>query len=219
MLYALNKMTGMTIVASDGEVGKIEDIYFDDHSWITRYLVVDTGGSTSGYKVLLAFASIGAINWETHRVRIDLSRQSVRDSPTADSDKPISGVPAPERNGVLRDPHLRSATGMTGYHVMATDEPIGHGQSFLLDDDTLAIRYLAVDTQNWRPGKHVVIPPQWIKGVDWVERIVNMDVRENTVKSAPEYDPALNFSRTQEATLYAHYLRPSYWASDRRDAH
>ena len=91
-------------------------------------------------------------------------------------------------------------------------------QSFLLDDDNLAIRYLAVDTQNWRPGKHVVIPPQWIKGVDWVERIVNMDVRENTVKSAPEYDPALNFSRTQEATLYAHYLRPSYWASDRRDA-
>jgi sporulation protein YlmC with PRC-barrel domain len=218
MLYPLNKMTGMTIVASDGEVGRIQDIYFDDHSWMTRYLVTDTGDSTGVHKVLIAFASIGAINWETHRVRVDLTRESVRNGPTTDRDEPISGVPAPERRGVLQDPHLRRATQMTGYQVMATDEAIGHVQSFLLDDDTLAIRYLVVDTQNWRPGKHVVIPPQWIKNVDWVDRIVNMDVRQDTVKSAPEYDPALNFSRTQETTLYAHYLRPDDWASDRHDA-
>ena len=28
--------------ATDGEIGNIEDFYFDDEAWTIRYLVVDT---------------------------------------------------------------------------------------------------------------------------------------------------------------------------------
>jgi sporulation protein YlmC with PRC-barrel domain len=44
MLYRMEKLIGMSIAASDGEVGRVKDVYFDDHQWAARYLVVQTGG-------------------------------------------------------------------------------------------------------------------------------------------------------------------------------
>jgi hypothetical protein len=43
-----------TIVATDGEIGKVEDFYFDDRSWTMRYLVADTGNWLLGRKVLIS---------------------------------------------------------------------------------------------------------------------------------------------------------------------
>ena len=36
-------LKGNTIVATDGDIGKVDDFYFDDKSWTIRYLVADTG--------------------------------------------------------------------------------------------------------------------------------------------------------------------------------
>jgi len=47
-----------------------------------------------------------------------------------------------------------------------------------------ASRYVVVDTRNWLPGRHVVIPPQWIKDVDWNERVVNVDVTQLSKRCA-----------------------------------
>jgi hypothetical protein len=106
---------------------------------------------------------------------------------------------------------LRSVRHMTGYHLQASDDSMGHVEDFLLDDKSWAIRYLVVDTRNWLPGRHIVIPPQWIKGVDWVDRVVNVDVTRDNVQAAPEYHSADYFSRVQETNLYKHYQRPGYW--------
>jgi hypothetical protein len=84
-------------------------------------------------------------------------------------------------------------------------------EDFLLDEVSWAIRYLIVDTRNWLPGKHVVIPPDWITEVDWSENVVNVDVTRDTVQAAPEYHAGMKFSRAQETHLYRHYRRPSYW--------
>jgi hypothetical protein len=100
---------------------------------------------------------------------------------------------------------------VSGYRLQATDEAMGHLQDFLFDEESWAIRYIVVDTRNWWPGKQVVIPPQWVKRLDWPEKIVSVDVARDTVRAAPEYDPALEFSREQEQRLYQHYQRPGYW--------
>jgi hypothetical protein len=63
------------------------------------------------------------------------------------------------------DSHLRSTLEMTGYHIEASDGEIGHVKDFIVDDETWAIRYLEVDTQNWWPGKSVLMSPQWINRV------------------------------------------------------
>jgi sporulation protein YlmC with PRC-barrel domain len=246
----MEELIGMPIGASDGEIGKIKDIYFDDHRWVVRYLVVETGGWFEDRKVLVSPFAVTGIDWDLRTVQVNLTRQQVRQSPSFDTDKPVSrqheiefygyygypyywggpllwGVslyplmpagPIPHVNQAQpghaeapADWRLRSASEVTGYRIKATDDLIGHLENFLIDGESWAIRYLIVDTRNWWPGKHVVIPPQWIKRLDWEENCVHVDVTRNTVQHAPEYEPALEFSRANEASLYQYYQRPVYW--------
>lgn len=41
-------LKGLVIRATDGELGKVEELYFDDESWAIRYLTVETGGWLPG---------------------------------------------------------------------------------------------------------------------------------------------------------------------------
>lgn len=100
-----------------------------------------------------------------------------------------NSAPSEPHDASPADPHLRSCKELIGYHLEATDDAMGHLEGFLLDDVTWAIRYLVVDTRNWWPDKHVVIPPRWILEVDWSRRVVRMNVERQTLRNAPEYTP------------------------------
>ena len=63
------------------------------------------------------------------------------------------------RAGRAWDYHLRSTKDVTGHHIQASDGEVGHVQDFIIDDKNWAIRYLIVDTQNWWPGRKVLISP------------------------------------------------------------
>ena len=43
MLRSFAHLRGFAIHASDGEIGSLRDVYFDDQSTLIRYFVVDTG--------------------------------------------------------------------------------------------------------------------------------------------------------------------------------
>ena len=43
MLWQAKDLKNYKLAARNGEIGKSKDIYFDDHSWTVRYLIVDTG--------------------------------------------------------------------------------------------------------------------------------------------------------------------------------
>ncbi len=43
MLRKASAIDGYAIAASDGWIGTVNDILFDDASWLVRWLVVDTG--------------------------------------------------------------------------------------------------------------------------------------------------------------------------------
>ncbi len=115
------------------------------------------------------------------------------------------------------DPHLRSCKAVTGYHIHAKDGDIGHVAGFLVDDETWAIRYLVIDTSNWWVGHKVLIAPAWIKRVQWSDKTVDVDLSRESIKSAPLYDPALDWPRAQELDLYRHHGRSGYWADARAD--
>jgi hypothetical protein len=69
---------------------------------------------------------------------------------------------------------------------------------------------MVVDTQNWWPGKKVLVAPRWIDRVSWSDSKVYVDLSRETIKNGPEYHPeALN--RKYEETLYDYYKRPKYW--------
>ncbi len=90
MLWHTSVINGYSIEASDGEIGTVCDILFDDASWSVRWLVVDTGTWLSGRKVLLPTSALGTIVAKEQRFSVKLTKQQVKDSPEIDTDRPVS---------------------------------------------------------------------------------------------------------------------------------
>ncbi len=90
MLTRAQQLIGYKIAATDGEFGKVSDIYFDDHSWTVRYFIVDTGGWISGRLVLVSPESIVAPDDEAHTMRVSLTKQQIEAAPSVDTEKPVS---------------------------------------------------------------------------------------------------------------------------------
>jgi hypothetical protein len=86
-------------------------------------------------------------------------------------------------------------------------------EDFIFYDATWTIRYMVVDTGNWLPGKKVLVPPRWIERVSWAESVVEVDLKRETIKNAPEWDPDTPITREYEERLYGYYGRPTYWAA------
>ncbi|MEP7251747.1 MAG: PRC-barrel domain-containing protein [Ginsengibacter sp.] len=86
----INNLSGFTIGATDGEIGKVEEFYFDDTTWTIRYMIVKTGGWLTGREVLISPVAILAPDWESKIIPVNLTRKQVEDSPDIDTDKPIS---------------------------------------------------------------------------------------------------------------------------------
>jgi hypothetical protein len=117
------------------------------------------------------------------------------------------------------DIHLRSTSAVTGYHVSAADGEIGHVRDFIVDDETWAIRYLEVDTQNWWPGKKVLVSPQWINRVSWADSKVYVDLTRETIQNGPEWVESIPVTREYEHRLYDYYARSPYWAPTAHELH
>jgi sporulation protein YlmC with PRC-barrel domain len=90
MLYNASALAGYALHATDGEIGSVEDFYFDDKAWIIRYLVADTGKWLPGRKVLLSPLSLGAVHLDGKKLDVKLTKDQVENSPDIDTHKPIS---------------------------------------------------------------------------------------------------------------------------------
>lgn len=90
MLHSIKELNGFSLVATDGELGKVEDVFFDDEKWTIRHLVVDTGGWLGGRRVLISPISIGSLDWDDDSIHVDLTMQQVKDSPEVDTTSPLS---------------------------------------------------------------------------------------------------------------------------------
>ena len=113
------------------------------------------------------------------------------------------------------DAHLRSSRHVTGYHIQALDEEIGHVDDFIFDDDRWLICYLVVDTGKIFPGRKVLVSPKWATAINWGQRRVFVDMTKNDVRSSPPFDPTQPVNREYETRLYDYYGRPLQWQSGR----
>ena len=59
MQKSVKDLKGYAIGATDGDIGKLDDFYFDDEAWTIRYLVADTGNWLLGRKVLISPIALG----------------------------------------------------------------------------------------------------------------------------------------------------------------
>ncbi len=120
-------------------------------------------------------------------------------------------APAEDTQQPEPTPYLRSAREVMGYHVHARDGEIGHLESFLVNPQDWYLRYAIIDTRNWLPGRKVLVSPVWIEEIRWAEQTVYVELKKETIKNSPEYDPTQPVERGYEERLYRHYGRRGYW--------
>ena len=90
MLIEAKKLQSLTIHALDGEVGRVDELLFDDEFWTVRYLIIDTGNWLVNRKVLIAPQSLGEIDWVHLTLSVNLTRAQIENSPGVEMDQPVS---------------------------------------------------------------------------------------------------------------------------------
>jgi uncharacterized protein YrrD len=171
MLHLAHKIAGAIVSGTDGEIGTLEDFYFDEPGWTVRYLLVDTGTWFKGKRVLVSPRWVQS-DWGRGGVHVNLSRDEVWNS--ADGDESRS-----------TDAHLDSVKETTGYHIHARNGEIGHIDDFLIGHDNWRIKYLLVDTSNWLGGRSVIVSSDALERMDKTDKSLYVAADRDTIAHAP----------------------------------
>ena len=174
MLHLAQKIAGVTVSGTDGEIGTLEDFYFEEAGWNVRYLLVDTGSWFDGKRVLLSPSTVQG-DWGLTGVHVNLSRDDVRNSPAL----------ADEATPDIADERLDSVKTTSGYHIRARNGEIGHVDDFLIGQDSWRIRYLLVDTSNWIGGRSVIVSSEAVERVNKADSEIYVDADRDAIKNAP----------------------------------
>jgi hypothetical protein len=245
MLRSMRQTLGYPIQATDGEIGKTVDYYFEDDTWRIRYLVARAGSWLSGREVLISPLAVGTPDWLAGAIPVNLTMKQVRESPSIDTDQPVSRrhearlaeyynwLPYWEMPGVMMPvpagsaaiagedaadidkSHLRSLKDVIGYRLQATDGEIGGVSDFLAQTDIWAIRYLVADLSRWRAGQKVLVSPAWTTAIEWAQKRFCLDLSVDQIRGSQPFDPAAGVNREYEVRLYDYYGRPKYWETKR----
>lgn len=90
MLTEISKLIGCKIDATDGQIGTVSDVLFDDASWTVRWIVVDTGTWLASRMILLPPSVLGHPDTEDRSFPVRLTRAEVKASPDVDIHRPVS---------------------------------------------------------------------------------------------------------------------------------
>lgn len=182
---------------SDGILGHVDELYFDDRSWTVRYLVVDVGHWLKNRKVLISPVALRGLDWQSGRIRIEATREQIEKSPDAGTDLPVAraleleihrhygwGMMWPEAfigsrdepasgAGRTYDPHLRSTKILSGATLVDGDsESFGTIGDFVVDPETWRIEFVAAEGNKVRT---VLIAPNAIHDIDVSRREIHVD--------------------------------------------
>ena len=90
MLLSGSSLIGLAIKASDGRMGTVSDVLFDDATWQVRWIVVHTGSWPSGRTALIHPSVFERVDSEKHEFLVRLTRAEVAASPDILLDEPVS---------------------------------------------------------------------------------------------------------------------------------
>lgn len=121
MLRSVKQLMGGKLNTSDGHVGRVKDVYFDDRSFVIRYLVADTGSWLTGRQVLISPHAVGTLNETGPILPVRLTRKQIEDSPSVDLHKPVSRQYEEEYHRYYGWPYYWQGAalwGMSGFPVL-----------------------------------------------------------------------------------------------------
>ena len=90
MLRRVSSLKGYSLQAIDGRLGAVSDLLFDDVTWKTRWIVVDTGGWLTGRTVLIHLSTIGQPDDLHKLLPVNLTMARIQASPSILDHQPVS---------------------------------------------------------------------------------------------------------------------------------
>ena len=183
MLYNMKSLIDNKIQAIDGEIGKLDDFYFDDRSGGIRYMVVDTANWIEGKKVLLSPVVIQKPDMANKYIMVKLTKDQIRNSPDIDTKKPVSRQHDTEfpdyyqwpiygmsvlSTPIIANDEITQTKNDTEKspedpHLRSADEVFGYGIS-ALDGDIGHVEDMIVDDDAWTINYWVVKTKNWLPG-------------------------------------------------------
>jgi sporulation protein YlmC with PRC-barrel domain len=86
----IKSLIGYSMRANDGEIGKVEEFYFDDQNWAIRYMIVKTGSWLLGRSVLISPTALQTPDEENREFPVNLTMDEISNSPDIDMHKPVA---------------------------------------------------------------------------------------------------------------------------------
>jgi len=194
MFTNIKHLYGKKLGATDGDIGHVKDFYFDDKTWLIRYLVAETGSWLAERQVLLsphAFETSALRGFgETTRVLdVKLTRKRIEGSPSIDLHRPVSRQFEAEYYRYYGWPVYWPDSGMLGASALpimippsAPEVPLHHGhnrrddlhlrstkaitgyQIQATDGPIGTVSSFMVDARNWAIRELVVETGHWYAG-------------------------------------------------------
>ncbi len=199
MLRSVQSIIGYTILATDGDIGSVADLYFDDDSWEIRYTVIETGTWISRHQVLLSPVVFTKAQLKEMKIPTLLSREQVEKSPDIETDRPVSRqneirlhsyygwpyywsvtsteyVPPPPPISVTRTDEPEPDPGKANPHLRSYSELLNYA-IHATDGDLGYVEDFIIDDMEWIIHYLVVNTRSWLPGRKvlmaprWVRRI------------------------------------------------
>lgn len=221
MLIKAKSLHHYQLDSLDGEIGKVQEFYFDDQHWAIRYLVADTGDWLLGRRVLISPYALVAVNSEEGRIAVALSRQQIEDSPAIYTDQPVSrhfeeayyayyGWPTywggwgayscPVRSPEAWKDRVRDKQAWDP-HLRSTHDVRGH-HVYAADGDIGHVEDFVIDDETWAIRYLVIDTSNWWQGKKvlvsprWIQRVSWEEAKVFVSLSRAEIQQSPEYSET-----------------------
>jgi uncharacterized protein YrrD len=199
MLIKAKALKGYSLHSLDGEIGKVEEFYFDDRYWTIRYMVANAGNWLTGRQVLISPYALGAVDENERQIHVALTKKKIEDSPALASDKPVSRQFEGSYNGYYGWPGYWSGPYSWGYspyierdrekwmrpthdenawdpHLRSTHDVSGRNIQ-ATDGEIGHVEDFIVDDETWAIRYFIINTRNWWPGKkilvspQWIERV------------------------------------------------
>ncbi len=106
---------------------------------------------------------------------------------------------------------LRSLRDILKYKLKANDGEFGHVEDIYFDDQLWTVRYLAVDTGDWLPGRQVLLSPDVVTSADGDDKRLDVDLRRDQIEQSPSVQEHRPVSRQLQIQLADYFGWTPYW--------
>lgn len=114
MLVKTSALLNRPVETKNGSLGKTDDVLVDDHSWVTRYLIVNTGSWLVRKKVLVSPLSVAHKAQCEGAISLNLTREELESSPDIDMELPVSRQHEAEYYRHFKWPYYWTGAGIMG---------------------------------------------------------------------------------------------------------